>query len=142
MFKASSASSVPGQNSTAWPIPVASSVAEFGKGPRRRNRAERAALQQEHELLEQQKAKRSFRYQTPCHLSSTFCKGLSSFLEPQNRAILCYCRLQFAVMSIDRHATHLMWSLHIVLTAEDSVVQYITLRNIQCSKHVIHNLPI
>ena len=58
--KAPSASS-PGQNSTARPIPVASSVAESGKGPRRRNRAERAALQQEHELLEQQKAKRSFR---------------------------------------------------------------------------------
>lgn len=47
--------------STAQPSPPPLSVAESGKGPRRRNRAERAALQQEQDLLEQQKAKRSFR---------------------------------------------------------------------------------
>lgn len=49
-----------------------SSVAESGKGPRRRNRAERAALQQEQELLEQQMAKRSFR----CFACSTFHPAL------------------------------------------------------------------
>ena len=68
MSKASSVPSSPEQASTTRLPPVASSAAESGKGPRRRNRTERAALQQEQELLEQQKAKRSFR----CFLCSTF----------------------------------------------------------------------
>ncbi|DBA96431.1 TPA: hypothetical protein ACH3X1_015323 [Trebouxia sp. C0004] len=38
--------------------PAAMAIAETHKGPRRRNRAERAALQQEQDLLEQQQARR------------------------------------------------------------------------------------
>ncbi|KAL3156681.1 hypothetical protein ABBQ38_000958 [Trebouxia sp. C0009 RCD-2024] len=52
----------PGHISSAQPSPPVSSVTESAKGPRRRNRAERAALQQEQEVLEQQEAKRSFRW--------------------------------------------------------------------------------
>ncbi|KAL3132442.1 hypothetical protein ABBQ32_008998 [Trebouxia sp. C0010 RCD-2024] len=51
-----------GKVSSAQPCSPKSSLTESSKGPRRRNRVERAALQQQQELLEQQKAKRSFRY--------------------------------------------------------------------------------
>ena len=40
---------------------AAMAIAETQKGPRRRNRAERAALQQEQDLLDQQQARRKQR---------------------------------------------------------------------------------
>ncbi len=42
-------------------VSAAMAIAETQKGPRRRNRAERAALQQEQELLDQQQARRTQR---------------------------------------------------------------------------------
>lgn len=77
----------PGHISSAQPSPPVSSVTESAKGPRRRNRAERAALQQEQEVLEQQEAKRSFRCPPQ--------KLLPDILKPQARKqhnVVATCR--------------------------------------------------
>lgn len=87
--KASSMRSSPEQASTAQLPPPASSVVESGKGPRRRNRAERAALQQEQELLEQQMAKHSFRYlpEIPLHQIRSSWSCWSFRFEPQSNLL-------------------------------------------------------
>lgn len=61
-LKSSSMPASPEQDSSKQLPSSSMSAGDASKGPRRRNKAERAALQQEQDLADQQKAKRRFRW--------------------------------------------------------------------------------